>query len=68
MTALGFAAVWHIWWLFGLGFLGAWATFVVFAWRDENETEISVAEAERLDRDRRAAKAELLDIPADQPA
>ncbi len=67
-TALGFAAVWHIWWLFGLGFLGAWATFVVFAWRDENETEISAEEAERLDRERRTAKAQLLDIPADQPA
>jgi cytochrome o ubiquinol oxidase subunit 1 len=67
-TALGFAAVWHIWWLFGLGFLGAWATFVVFAWRDENEIEVTAADAERLDRERRAAKAQLLDIPADQPA
>jgi cytochrome o ubiquinol oxidase subunit 1 len=67
-TALGFAAVWHIWWLFGLGFLGAWATFVIFAWRDENEIEISAEEAERLDAERRTAKAELLDIPADQPA
>jgi cytochrome o ubiquinol oxidase subunit 1 len=67
-TALGFAAVWHIWWLFGLGFLGAWATFVIFGWRDENEIEISAEEAERLDAERRTAKAELLDIPADQPA
>ncbi|MEI5687161.1 cytochrome o ubiquinol oxidase subunit I [Sphingomonas kyungheensis] len=67
-TALGFAAVWHIWWLFALGFLGAWATFVIFAWRDENEIEISAAEAERLDAERRNAKARLLDIPADQPA
>jgi cytochrome o ubiquinol oxidase subunit 1 len=67
-TALGFAAVWHIWWLFGLGFLGAWATFVIFAWRDENEIEVSAQEAERLDAERRTAKAELLDIPADEPA
>ncbi len=67
-TALGFAAVWHIWWLFILGFLGAWATFVVFAWRDENEIEISAADAKRLDDERRNAKAQMLDIPAEQPA
>jgi cytochrome o ubiquinol oxidase subunit 1 len=67
-TALGFAAVWHIWWLVILGFLGAWATFVIFAWRDDNEVEISAADAERLDHERRAAKADLLGIPADQLA
>jgi cytochrome o ubiquinol oxidase subunit 1 len=67
-TALGFAAVWHIWWLFILGFLGAWATFVVFAWRDENEIEVSAADAKRLDDQRRNAKAQMLDIPAEQPA
>ncbi len=67
-TALGFAAVWHIWWMFILGFLGAWATFVVFAWRDENEIEISAADAKRLDDERRNAKAQMLDIPAERPA
>jgi cytochrome o ubiquinol oxidase subunit 1 len=67
-TALGFAAVWHIWWLFILGFLGAWATFVVFAWRDENEIEISADDARRLDDERRQAKAQMLNIPAEQTA
>jgi cytochrome o ubiquinol oxidase subunit 1 len=67
-TALGFAAVWHIWWLLILGFLGAWATFVVFAWRDENEIEISADDARRLDDERRQAKAQMLDIPAEQTA
>ena len=67
-TAMGFALVWHIWWLVILGFLGAWATFVVFAWRDEAEFEVTAEEAEAIDRDRRAAKAELLDIPAERPA
>jgi cytochrome o ubiquinol oxidase subunit 1 len=67
-TALGFAAVWHIWWLFILGFLGAWATFVVFAWRDENEIEISADDARRLDDERRQAKGQMLDIPAEQTA
>ena len=61
-TLMGFALVWHIWWLVIAGFLGAWATFVVFAWRDENEEEGSAAEAERLDAERRRGKARLLGL------
>ncbi|MBB4619080.1 cytochrome o ubiquinol oxidase subunit I [Sphingomonas abaci] len=67
-TGMGFALVWHIWWLVIAGFLGAWATFVVFAWRDEPDYEVTAEEAEAIDRDRRAAKAKLLDIPAERPA
>jgi cytochrome o ubiquinol oxidase subunit I len=52
----GFALIWHIWWLVGLGLLGAYATFVVFAWRDISETEISAAEVARLDRANRASR------------
>jgi cytochrome o ubiquinol oxidase subunit 1 len=59
---MGFALIWHIWWLVILGFLGAWATFVVFAWRDDNEYEIHSEELERRDRERRQAKAKLLGI------
>jgi cytochrome o ubiquinol oxidase subunit I len=44
----GFALIWHIGWLTALGLLGAYATFVVFAWRDQAETEIAAAEAMRL--------------------
>jgi len=62
-TAMGFALIWHIWWLVGLGFLGAWGTFVVFAWRDTVEYEIPVEEVERLDQARRRSKATLLDLP-----
>ena len=62
-TAMGFALIWHIWWLVILGFLGAWATFVVFAWRDESEYEIHADELERRDRERRERKARLLDLP-----
>ena len=36
-TFLGFALIWHIWWLVGLAFLCSYATFVVFAWRDLTE-------------------------------
>jgi cytochrome o ubiquinol oxidase subunit 1 len=46
----GFAMIWHIWWLAGLGLAGAYATFVVFAWRDVTETEFSAEEVARIDR------------------
>lgn len=55
-TLIGFAFIWHIWWLAALGFLGAYATFVVFAWRDEHEFEIPADEVARIDRARRAAR------------
>ena len=67
-TAIGFAAVWHIWWLVLVGFLGAWATFVAFAWRDENKYEVSAERAKHLDDRRRAAKARMLNLPAENPA
>jgi len=62
-TAMGFALVWHIWWLVIVGFLGAWATFVVFAWRDDAEYVIPADEVERRDRLRRQGKADLLGVP-----
>ncbi|WP_375396069.1 cbb3-type cytochrome c oxidase subunit I, partial [uncultured Sphingomonas sp.] len=67
-TITGFALIWHIWWLVILGLLGAWATFVLFAWRDEAEYEIRAADLERADRDRRRAKAQMLDIPEEAVA
>ena len=53
-SAIGFALIWHIWWLATVGILGAWATFVVFAWRDEGERHIPAAELARDDAARRA--------------
>ncbi|MCO6051949.1 cytochrome o ubiquinol oxidase subunit I [Mesorhizobium sp. RP14(2022)] len=55
-TLIGFALIWHIWWLAIVGFIGAYATFVVFAWRDETEYEVSVEEVAEADRARRAAR------------
>jgi cytochrome o ubiquinol oxidase subunit 1 len=52
----GFSLIWHIWWLFILGLTGAYATFVVFAWRDAGEIEIPVEEVARADRANRAAR------------
>jgi cytochrome o ubiquinol oxidase subunit 1 len=60
-TFMGFALIWHIWWLVIVGLVGAVATFVVFAWRDEDEYIIPAAEVERVDHERRAAREEALE-------
>ena len=57
---MGFALIWHIWWLVGVGLLGAFATFVVFAWRDQDEYIISANEVARIDRANRRARADAL--------
>jgi len=49
-TVMGFALIWHIWWMVVAGGLGAFATFVVFAWRDEDEETIPAEEVARIDR------------------
>jgi cytochrome o ubiquinol oxidase subunit 1 len=57
-TFLGFALIWHIWWMVGLSALGAFATFVVFAWRDQDEIIIPASEVAKLDRRNRDARGE----------
>lgn len=59
-TVTGFALIWHIWWLAILGLVGAFATFVVFAWRDIEEYVIPAEEVARIDRERRSVRAEAL--------
>ena len=54
---IGFALIWYIWWLAIVGFVGAFATFVVFAWRDHSEEEIPAEEVARIDRARRQTRA-----------
>jgi cytochrome o ubiquinol oxidase subunit 1 len=53
----GFALIWHIWWMAGLGLFGAFVTLLVFAWRDQEEVEIPAAEVARIDRAYRAEAA-----------
>jgi cytochrome o ubiquinol oxidase subunit I len=59
-TFVGFALIWHIWWLVILGLIGAYATFVVFAWRDHDEYEIPADEVARIDRANLAARRDLV--------
>ncbi|HWT51806.1 MAG TPA: cbb3-type cytochrome c oxidase subunit I [Caulobacter sp.] len=57
-TVIGFALVWHIWWLAIIGLVGAYATFVVFAWRDRTERQIPAEEVGRADARHRRAGGE----------
>jgi cytochrome o ubiquinol oxidase subunit 1 len=63
-TVTGFALIWHIWWMVLLGLLGAFATFVVFAWRDVEEYEIPAEEVARLDRLRRQVRQVIINPEA----
>jgi cytochrome o ubiquinol oxidase subunit 1 len=55
-TVLGFALIWHIWWMVAVAFVGAYATFVVFAWRDEVEYAIPAETVARIDNENRQAR------------
>ncbi len=55
-STLGFALVWHIWWMAAASFVSAYATFVVFAWRDRKEDVIPAEEVARIDRENRSAR------------
>src|SRR3984893_7256117 len=59
-TAMGFDLIWHIWWMVAVGAIGAFATFVVFAWRDHDEDTIPAGEVARIDRSNRAQRHAIL--------
>ncbi|SHG53090.1 cytochrome o ubiquinol oxidase subunit I [Bradyrhizobium erythrophlei] len=59
-TVMGFALIWHIWWMVAAGLIGAFATFVAFAWRDHDEYVIPAAEVARIDRANLAERRALL--------
>jgi len=60
-SVTGFAMIWQIWWLAVLGLVGAFAAFVVLAWRDVHEFEVPADVVERVDRARRAARRAFLE-------
>ena len=59
-TIMGFSLIWHVWWLVIAAFVGAFATFVVFAWRDEHEELIPAETVARIDRANRSARSAAL--------
>jgi cytochrome o ubiquinol oxidase subunit 1 len=44
-----FGAIWHIWWLMIVTFLGALACFIIRAFDDESEYTLKAAEVERIE-------------------
>ncbi|MEI9401805.1 cytochrome o ubiquinol oxidase subunit I [Mesorhizobium argentiipisi] len=46
----GFALIWHIWWMVGLGLFGAFVTVLLFAFRNDEETEVPAEQIARFDR------------------
>jgi cytochrome o ubiquinol oxidase subunit 1 len=57
----GFALIWQIWWMVIIGLIGAFGTFVVFAWRDHSEYKLSASELKRIDGERRKARVALVE-------
>ena len=60
-TVMGFALIWHIWWMVAAGGVGAFAVFVGFAWRDRTEELIPAEEVARLDRANRLSRSQALE-------
>ena len=42
--------IWHIWWMAGVGLLGAFAALLVFAFRDEDEVEVPAEQIARFEQ------------------
>jgi len=57
----GFALIWHIWWMVVVGLVGAFGTFVAFAWRDHAEYQIPADELAKIDGERRKARVALVE-------
>jgi cytochrome o ubiquinol oxidase subunit I len=46
----GFALIWHIWWMAGVGAIGVFLTVLAFAFRDEEEIEIPAEQIARFEQ------------------
>jgi cytochrome o ubiquinol oxidase subunit 1 len=46
----GFALIWHIWWMVGVGLVGAFVTLLCFAFRREEEIEIPAEQIAQFER------------------
>ncbi len=57
----GFALIWHIWWMVIVGLIGAFGTFVGFAWRNRYEYELPAHELAKIDEERRQARIALVE-------
>jgi cytochrome o ubiquinol oxidase subunit 1 len=46
----GFALIWHIWWMAGVGAIGIFLTMLAFAFRDEEEIEVPAEQIARFEQ------------------
>ncbi|CAM4226228.1 cytochrome o ubiquinol oxidase subunit I [Kerstersia similis] len=51
LLAMGFALVWHIWWLAIVGFVGSIVTFIVRSYDDDIDYWVPAAEVERIENE-----------------
>jgi cytochrome o ubiquinol oxidase subunit I len=63
-VTFGFAMIWHIWWMAGVGLLGIFATMLSFAFRQEEEIEIPADELARFDHDHPVLQRQEAEIAA----
>jgi cytochrome o ubiquinol oxidase subunit 1 len=63
-VTFGFAMIWHIWWMAGIGLLGIFATMLAFAFRQEEEIEIPADDLARFDRDHPVLQRQEAEIAA----
>jgi cytochrome o ubiquinol oxidase subunit 1 len=56
-VVFGFAMIWHIWWMAGLGLLGALVTLLAFAFRRHTEFEVPAEQIARFERAQQAGAA-----------
>jgi cytochrome o ubiquinol oxidase subunit 1 len=54
-VVMGFALIWHIWWMAIVGVLAAAVTVLAAGWSDEREHEISAAQIAQMERARLGA-------------
>jgi len=47
----GFALIWHIWWLAGLGAIGMFVTFMFRIFNNDTDYHVSAAEVEKTERE-----------------
>ena len=54
ITSMGFALIWHIWWLVVVTFLGAVISFIVSSFTKKVDYYVPAAEVERIENERYA--------------
>jgi cytochrome o ubiquinol oxidase subunit 1 len=56
-VVIGFALIWHIWWLAGVGVFGAFMTLLAFSFRRQSEIEVTAEQIAGFERAHQAGVA-----------